>query len=220
MPEKHISHDAARRFYNSLGTRLDSQAFYEQSGIDELIRCAAFDDTHAVFEFGCGTGRLANQLLEEILPADCRYTAVDISENMVAITQQRLAQWHERVRVTHVTGGPHLDYANGSFDRFVSTFVFDLLGEADAIELTSEAWRVLQPGGLICLLSITHGVTAFSRLLMGSWSLLGKASPFLVGGCRPIELPKYLKHQTWKMRHVKTLSRFGVAMQVVVAERT
>ena len=52
-----------QRIYDWIGTKLDSQSFYEQSGLDEVIKYGQFDIAHTVFEFGCGTGRFAQQLL-------------------------------------------------------------------------------------------------------------------------------------------------------------
>ena len=46
-----------------------------------------------MFEFGCGTGRLAERLLHDHLPEQAIYTAVDISNTMFRLTRERLAQW-------------------------------------------------------------------------------------------------------------------------------
>jgi len=72
---------------------------------------------HVVFEFGCGTGRLARQLLTEYLPADCRYTAVDISPKMVEITRVRLKPWQDRSNTMVTTGNIELDAAMSSLKR-------------------------------------------------------------------------------------------------------
>jgi ubiquinone/menaquinone biosynthesis C-methylase UbiE len=47
-------------------------------------------------------------------------------------------------------GSPRLPAGDGEYDRFVSTYVLDLLSAADTVDLLAEAHRVLRPGG-------THG---------------------------------------------------------------
>jgi hypothetical protein len=44
-------------------------------------------------------------------------------------------------------------------------------------------------------------------------------SPYLVGGCRPIELLNFLPEGDWKIRHRRRLAPFGVPSEVVVAVR-
>ena len=57
-----------REFYNQFGAKQDSQSFYERPAIDELIAHSNFSEAHSVFEFGCGTGRFADELLSGPLP--------------------------------------------------------------------------------------------------------------------------------------------------------
>ena len=56
-------------FYDRLGSRQDWQGFFGNPAIHEMIAHAAFDSTHSVFEFGCGTGALAANCFQHHLPA-------------------------------------------------------------------------------------------------------------------------------------------------------
>jgi len=71
-----LSHEEARAFYDWLGTRQDSQRLYEDPALADLLAHADFGEARSLFEFGCGTGRLAERLLSDWLPSDCRYQAV------------------------------------------------------------------------------------------------------------------------------------------------
>src|SRR5512147_2600635 len=95
--EEAISHAQARAFYDRLGSWLDTQRFHEDRAIGALVARARVETAHSVFEFGCGTGRLAVRLLGQALPPDARYNAVDISETMVDLTSERLWPWARRV---------------------------------------------------------------------------------------------------------------------------
>ena len=59
-----LSHSQAARFYDVLGARLDTQAFYEDAVLHELVGHLDLNVCQAVVEFGCGTGRLAAELRE------------------------------------------------------------------------------------------------------------------------------------------------------------
>lgn len=208
-----------RRLYDWIGSKLDSQSFYEQSGLDEVIRHGAFDTARAVFEFGCGTGRFAQQLFAKYLPAEARYTAIDISPTMVAITRKRLQAWEARTSVLVSEGSVRLDFADKQFDRFICSYVVDLLSDEEAILLIDEAHRILKEGGLMCLVSITTGTNWFSKLLMASWQLLNRLHPLLTGGCRPVRLRRLIKKDKWKIDFHEVLSKYGVTVEVLIALR-
>ena len=55
--------DDARRYYDRFGWRQDTQGFYENPAIDDLVKHADFEHARSVLEFGCGTGSFARRLL-------------------------------------------------------------------------------------------------------------------------------------------------------------
>ncbi len=85
-----LSHEQARRLYDRIGAKLDSQSFYEDRANHVLSEHADFGRARRVFEFGCGTGRLAEEILAHHLPAHAEYRAIDVSATMVALARQRL----------------------------------------------------------------------------------------------------------------------------------
>ncbi len=95
-----LSRSRVRRFYDRFGKMLDTQAFYEDAALDDLISHAEFDTAQSVFEFGCGTGRFAERLLKNILPSTASYTGTDISQTMISLAGQRLLSYEKRAIVT------------------------------------------------------------------------------------------------------------------------
>ena len=85
-----LTHNEARKFYDRFGRRQDTQRFYEDAALKHLIERARFEDAQSVFEFGCGTGSLAEILLDDHMPANARYVAQDVSSTMVELTRERL----------------------------------------------------------------------------------------------------------------------------------
>lgn len=85
-----FSHREAARFYDLLGAGLDTQAFYENAALDDLVAHLNLTTSRSVVEFGAGTGRLAAELLSAHLPADAIYFGLDVSTVMVRLESAQL----------------------------------------------------------------------------------------------------------------------------------
>lgn len=212
-----LSHEEAKAFYDRFGSRQDSQRFYEDPALFVLLAHADFGAARSVFEFGCGTGRFAEHLLSQWLAADCRYEAVDISSTMVRLAQIRLASWRARVHVAQTSGAMSVPVPDASVDRFIACYMLDLLDEEDIRLLLAEAHRVLVPGGLLCVVGLTHGESLSARIVGGLWRALFWLQPKLVGGCRPIVVEDYVNDGDWSVRHRDVVTRFGISSEVLVA---
>lgn len=212
-----ISRAQAQRFYDRLGGGQDTQAFYENPALDDLVAHGGFESAQSVFEFGCGTGRFAERLLSEVLPASASYAGTDISETMIALSKRRLAPYGERVRLARTEGAMEIPLPDKSVDRVVATYVLDLLAAEDIRRLLAEAHRVLGPDGRLCLVSLAHGVTFASKIAMAAWQALYALRPVLTGGCRPTSLAGYLDESQWRLEHHRVVVRFAIPSEVVVA---
>jgi len=214
MPE--LTHAQAGAFYDRFGSKQDLQRFYEDAAIDRLLANAALRQAHAIVEFGCGTGRLAARMLDELLPADTTYVGYDVSRTMVELARARLTRFGSRARVAKTDGSLALPLANGVCDRFVSTYVFDLLSPADARAVAEEARRVLVREGLLCLVSLAPGAGLFARTIEALWRLVWRLRPQLVGGCQPVEL-RALMGPSWRILYREVVCRLGLCSEVLVA---
>ena len=204
----------ARAVYDRIGRAQDWQ-FYENRAVARLLTDFAPQTAHAVFEFGCGTARLAVRMLE-LLPPTASYLGVDVSPVMVALATNRLAGWGDRAQVRLVDGSMPLPADSNSTDRIVCTYIFDLLDDTDAAAVLDEFERILTPDGLLCLVSLRAGLTRFERLVSGLWTMLWRRAPQLLGGCRPMRLDQVLG-QRWALRHQHVVHSWGLVSEVVVA---
>ncbi len=212
-----LTHSEAQAFYDRLGARQDSQGYYEDPATEALTGFADFGQATAIFEFGCGTGRLAAELLANHLPAQARYAAVDVSATMVQLTRARLAPFGARAQVEQTDGRPAFSHPAHSVDRFLSTYVLDLLSAADITATVREAHRLLQPNGKLCLVSLAYGETGLARLVSHGWERLHAWQPTRVGGCRPLHLADQLPHTQWQIEQRALVTARYITSEVIVA---
>jgi ubiquinone/menaquinone biosynthesis C-methylase UbiE len=205
----------ARRVYDRIGRVQDWQAFDEDATINRLLAESALTADQTIFEFGCGTGRLAAQLLGA-LPSSVNYLGVDISPVMIDLATRRLTPWTERAKVVLVDGSLPLPADDGFADRVLSTFVFDLLDDAYARAVVDDLRRILKPDGRLCLASLTYGERLLERAVSQAWTGIWRVAPQVLGGCRPISTTALLAHD-WNIDHHSRVHRWGVVMDVVIA---
>lgn len=214
-----LSHQEARRVYDRIGSFQDSQAFYEDRATGLLVRHGDFRSARAVFEFGCGTGRFAARLLEDLLPSTATYRGMDVSPRMVCLAKDRLGPYAGRAEVILTHGEVPSSELPASCDRFVSNYVFDLLSEEDVRAVLAEAHRMLRPSGLLCLCGLSTGIGLLSRVVARGWSWIQAHRPSLVGGCRPLDLRPFLSGSDWEVRFHDKVVAFAITSEVLIAQR-
>ena len=217
--ERTLTVEQAQAFYNHLGSRQDWQRFFEDPAVEVMLRHGDFNHAASVLEFGCGTGRLAERLLSDCLPANSRYLGIDISETMIDLARKRLRPWARRGIVRLSDGSCTLLEADDSVDRVVSTYVLDLLSRGNIDLFLREAFRVLASGGLLCLASLSHGQGVLGSSVSSIWTQVHALSPWIVGGCRPIDLRGFLSPSLWQFKCIQLIPTMGITSQVVVASK-
>lgn len=150
-----LTSSQARCFYDRFGRAQDLQAFYEDPAAGELLARARLGQAQTVFELGCGTGRMAARLLRGQLPAGARYLGADISSTMTSLASARLRHFGRCAEIIRADATRPLPLASATFDRFLAIYVLDLLSPGDAAAVTAEARRLLRPGGLLGIVSLT-----------------------------------------------------------------
>lgn len=214
-----LSPDQIRTFYDRFGAKLDTQAFYEEPATRTLADHLELAACRSMLEIGCGTGRFAADLFRTRLAPDTRYLGVDVSGTMVRLARQRLAPFGERADVREADGTQDLACAERAFDRLICTYVLDLLPDEKICALLKNARRVLAPGGLAGFASLTSGPGLFSSLVSSAWNGIHRVSPYIVGGCRPIELLSYIPQSEWDLRFRDVVVSFAIPSEVVVVAR-
>lgn len=116
-----------------------------------------------VLDAGIGTGRNF-----PFYPSGADVVGVDVSDAMLARAERRRAALGVNVELRRmdVTG---LDFADGSFDAAVATFLFCVLPEELQTPGLRELRRVVKPGGAIRLLEYVRPQGKMRRALARMW---------------------------------------------------
>jgi hypothetical protein len=138
---------------------------------------------------------------------------------MVGLARERLAPWSDRAEVRLTDGSTELELPESSCDRFISNYVLDLMSDDAIRRILGVAHRCLEPGGRLCLVSITLGRGVLPRLVSGLWNCAYAIRPKLLGGCRPINLLDHLDGSSWHVDHASVVSPYKISSQIVIASR-
>jgi ubiquinone/menaquinone biosynthesis C-methylase UbiE len=172
-------HDALLSSYDLLTRLLGMNRVY-----DALIAQAELGDGHRVLEIGCGTGNLT-------IRAKCTHpgvVAIGSDPDPLALRRaQRKARGLSGIRFERGYA-QQLPYADGEFDRVLSSMMLHHLEEDTKTAAAAEVFRVLRTGGRLHLVDIGGDVTArdslTARLIRHSHHAvgnLGDAIPRLLG---------------------------------------
>lgn len=123
---------------------------------------------HGILDLGCGTGTLA--LMMKQSQPDARIVGLDADPAILGIARRKAAA--SGADVNWVEGLAHrLPFANGAFDRVVSSLVLHHLSPADKRRAAQEAYRVLRPGGELHVLDFgpPHEPISLALSLVTRW---------------------------------------------------
>lgn len=185
--------------------------FYERISNREALRGPMLERSENIIDVGAGTGYLLSRLVKAARQGQ-NITAVDLSQQMLQNSESYLVK-HDLIhpRISFVQSDCRtLPWDDGSFDLYVSSYLFDLLPENELRQAIKEMERVLAPDGYAILVTMTTELDDLPWFRRTFYSIMnelyclgyhkGRWNPiwrFLFAGyaphCRPIELSSYLR---------------------------
>ena len=204
--------------YDRVGSFADITAFYVDASVDRLTELASMHEAACIVEVGGGTGRYAERLLQRSLGADAKYIDLEPSHRMRELARARLDHWRNRVTIEGLDD--MLEVGGGTADRYVMTYVLNVLPDEDAIgERLQHAHRTLDKAGLLCMVNQTFGKSMSERLISAAWMRLYCVAPTLLGNCRLLSARPYLDDLRWRIVKCEIVRRYGVCSEVLVAAK-
>jgi ubiquinone/menaquinone biosynthesis C-methylase UbiE len=164
-----------------------------------------------VLDLGCGTGTLT--IMIQQLHPDVEVTGIDGDPEVLAIAREKAAgagvsiQWDSGLAYD-------LPYADGRFDRIVSSLVIHHLIVPDKQRAFQEALRVLRPGGELHILDFGRPHNLYTRLAAAVMRHFEETAAQLDG-----RLPEMIKNSGFieveEIRHFTTVFGPLAAMKAI-----
>ncbi|MDD5440088.1 MAG: methyltransferase domain-containing protein [Candidatus Omnitrophica bacterium] len=146
------------RWSNEYDRTLGSIGFH-RALLDLVVKNSGVRSGDSVLDIGCGTGLLSLKFLEA---QDCVITAIDNSENMMAIFKDKIRRLGIGGNVTVRTmDAARLTFGEKSFDRAVSSVVLHHLKEK--VRPLRGIYKVLKPGGMLIIGEVDMDSTGSHR---------------------------------------------------------
>ena len=205
-----ISTQAAKAFYDRLGSRHDWFEFYEGEAKRIGLEKLDLSPGSWVLNAGSGTGKDHLNIVREILP-DGFSVAVDISREMIKLTKLKTKSTTLQADIGK------LPFVDKTFDRLFSSYVIDLIPGDRIGNVISEYYRVLRPGGLMVTVSLTEGSKSLSRIIIAAWKTIYRISPTACGGCRPVQLRGVIEQAGFSKVERVVVEQYGIPSEIVTA---
>ena len=158
--------DQVREMFDHIAPSYDRLNRLMSLGLDRgwrrrAVRSVAARDPRHIVDIACGTGDFAISLARAIPAA--HITGVDLSEGMVGVGRRKLADLGLDTRVSLTVGDclAGAGIAEGSADAV--TVAFGVRNFADLAAGYRAMYRMLRPGGQLCVLELARPANALVR---------------------------------------------------------
>jgi demethylmenaquinone methyltransferase/2-methoxy-6-polyprenyl-1,4-benzoquinol methylase len=214
-------HASNRAFYDRIANVYDTMAdASERPARLKGLAALALQPGEKVLEIGFGTGHEILDMLQ-LVGNTGLVAGIDISQNMLAVTQRKLANTDidEKTLDLRVGDATALPWADGSFDAVYSSFTLELFPENDFAPLFTEVMRVLKPGGRIGGVSMaTVKPGKHASFLEKTYVWMHRHFPHIVD-CRPIDLANLLRTAGFEVTQEIDMEIWTMPVVAVVARK-
>jgi demethylmenaquinone methyltransferase/2-methoxy-6-polyprenyl-1,4-benzoquinol methylase len=173
-----------------------------------------------VLELGFGTGH-ALVALAEAVGARGRVIGIDISEGMLSVATNRLADVGLADRVDlRCQEVPPIELDSGSVDAVFLSFTLELFPLERIPEVLSEVSRVLTPEGRIGVVAMaTVAEDESESMLEKSYKWMHQHFPHIVD-CQPIAAERHLREAGFMLEYEERISLFTMPVAVLVGRKS
>ncbi len=151
------------------------------------IRLANIKPNNKVLDLACGTGDMISQIQKQ--HPDAIIYGADFSVNMLHISQKKLGSIPFTAADAH-----NLPFKDNTFDRL--TMAFGFRNVTDKARGLSELYRVIKPGGKVCILELTRPENKLTSFFYKIYFM--HLLPFIGGLFSSKKAYKYLPDSVYK----------------------
>jgi ubiquinone/menaquinone biosynthesis C-methylase UbiE len=207
----------AKSAYNMMSGWYDAIAgTWEKKFQDIGLRKLGVKEGETVLEIGFGTGRCLLALAQSVGESGKVY-GIDISEGMFNTALRRIKRARLLARVELKCGDAiKLPFGPNLFNAVFMSFTLELFDTPEIPIVLTECKRVLRNRGRICIIAMTKKAKA--NLIEKLYEWFHKNFPRYVD-CRPIFVEQALEESGLRAIDRKKMSRLGLQVEIVIAEK-
>jgi ubiquinone/menaquinone biosynthesis C-methylase UbiE len=156
---------SANKFWNKMAESYSKKPVPNEALYQQKLKTTQqyFDKDMSVLEFGCGTGSTALVHASYVK----HYLAVDVSDKMIEIAENKLADTEIDNLEFKVTAIEDFNPSQSNFDAVLALSILHLLDDPKTI--IQHVFNVLKPGCVF--ISSSPSITGFMRVLQPIWPL-------------------------------------------------
>ena len=210
------SKEKARANYNRLSRWYDVVAGSTEKKYREVgLRKLAARQGERILEIGFGTGHCILALAQAVGETG-QVCGIDLSDGMLAITQDRLRQAGLLNRVDlRVGDAVNLPFAPGEFDGVFMSFTLELFDSPEIPIVLTQCYNVLRPGGRLALVSLVKKPGTAVKV----YEWFHEKMPVAVD-CRPIYAQADLSTARFDIQDVSAMSMWGLPVEIILARKS
>lgn len=201
---------SARQLYDRLAPFYDAFSSYEARAKERALQSLDLSPGLKVLDVGLGTGKEHLLIQFAIAPGGLAF-GLDLSPGMLVRARQATSA------PLCLADGGRLPFTSSGFDRLYCAYVLDLIPAPEHPLWLAEFRRVLKPGGVMVLASLTEGINPPSRALVAAWKAAYALSPVVCGGCRPLELAPLVAQAGFMHVEREVVVQLGVPSEIIKA---
>ena len=158
----------------------------ESKAAQKVIELAEIKDNQTILEIACGTGIVFERILRK--NPNGQNLGIDLSKDMLDKAKKRIQKLNVKNYELREGNVLHLNFEDNSFDILINNFMIDLMPEDTFDKISSEFYRILNPGGTAVISIFSFGKSRVNRF----WYWVANKMPLLLTGCRPVTFKENL----------------------------
>ncbi|NHK30120.1 MAG: methyltransferase domain-containing protein [Asgard group archaeon] len=205
----------SKKSYNKMSKWYDLFSSFEKRYRKEGLRKLDIKSEETILEVGFGTGHSLVKIAKQVGEKGFVH-GIDISEGMIKKTLKRIHKAKVQENIYLICGdATQLPYIDEMFDSIFICFTIELFDFDDISKILTEAKRVLEEEGRICIITLSNRKT---NLMTKIYNLFHKKMPKIVD-CRPIGLRKFIDDVSLTISDTKEMMMWGLPVDIIVAKK-